>query len=70
MTSAQSHSHLDREVRAGLSRFLAACDQVKFAGYRPEQGESEATLALAEELLSGQEQHLRAVESRTREEAA
>jgi hypothetical protein len=70
LTSAQSHSHLEREVRAGLSRFLAACDQVKFAGYRPDTDESQETLELAEELLSGQEQHLRSLESLAREEAA
>ena len=35
------------EHRALLSAFLAECDRVKFAGYRPEQTESSASLAVA-----------------------
>jgi hypothetical protein len=72
LTSASGHSHLEAEVRTGLTEFLAACDQVKFAAYQPSSDESQTTLALAEQLLGGQEQHLRKLESdaRAREEAA
>ena len=69
LTSAKGHSHLEADVRAGLTEFLASCDQVKFAAYRPSDDESGATLALAEELLSGQEQYLRKLESQASEAA-
>ena len=59
LARARRSAALEVSVRDGLSKFLAACDQVKFAAHRPEQDESGKTLELAEVLLTGQEEFLR-----------
>lgn len=60
---AKSYRGLQEDAREHLSQFLADCDRVKFAAYAPATEESAASLGLAREILSEQEQFLRARES-------
>lgn len=48
---AQRSDHLRAEHKALLAEFLAGCDRVKFAGYRPGSEESEVALASAHRFL-------------------
>lgn len=61
LTLARSAPGLSPEHRAQLTAFLERCDQVKFAGYRPDADESIATLAAARAFIE---------DTRPREEAA
>lgn len=67
---AHSHTLLQEAARDLLSQFLALCDRVKFAGYRPGQDESEAAFALAKSVLGDQEDALRQREAAAEKEAA
>ncbi len=48
---AQSSEQISSEHKVLLSRFLADCDRVKFAGYEPDEEESNAVLAAARKFL-------------------
>ena len=57
---------LTAEDRDLLSRFLAQCDRVKFAGYQPEHEESQAALESARRFV----EHTRPKQDTSREDAA
>ncbi len=49
---AGQSDELSEAHRQQLGEFLAGCDRVKFAGYRPGEGESRAALSLARAFIS------------------
>jgi len=59
LQSARGNRELDESVRELLSQFLATCDRVKFAAYRPSEDESSANLVLARDILTTQEESIR-----------
>jgi hypothetical protein len=53
LNEAARARELTAEHRAQLTAFLERCDRVKFAGYRPDEAESLATLGAAREFVEG-----------------
>ena len=51
VVSGLAHAGVDPETRTDFQRFLAACDLVKFARWRPDAGSCRRTLADARELV-------------------
>ena len=65
LQEAKRLAELSADHRARLSAFLEACDQVKFAGYRPEPTESREALELARRFV--EETRLKPDEEKRRE---